>query len=226
MCRTRTSPVQRLRCHLGQSHAQRLPRFSRLVYGHICRFDDGNLLDVATDGGHRRDHGVDPAGVDASDVERTVALVAGCGELGLRLALDAADVEEQIGADDVEAAFEQSDSMVEVGHERVVEDGVGVQGDQRVDVGGGEHSGVGSTAQRSGVCACLVLRVGVDTYQFESGIVEDASQAELSHLAGGPLNDTQLAHRFLRVGGPLPGRVFGGWCSHGYDAAEQAPRTT
>jgi hypothetical protein len=186
------------RC-LGQPDAQRLPGLCRLVDRDVRRLHDRYFLDVPADGGHRRDHGVDPAGVDAGDVERTTASLTRRGQLVLRLALNAADVEEQIRADDIQPTFEQPDGVVEVSHKWVVEDRVGLQGDERVDVGGREHSSIGSTAQRSGVGSCLLLGVGVDTHQCEPWVVEDASQAQLANFSGGPLDDPQLVHDVLHL---------------------------
>jgi hypothetical protein len=107
---------------------------------------------------------------------------------------DAADVEEQVGAEHVDAVLEQPGDLVDVAGEGRVDDDVGPGGDDRVDVARRLDARIRTAAERARVHPLLLGGVGVDAYQLERRIVEDRAHRELADLAGVPLDDAQLFH--------------------------------
>ena len=102
--------------------------------------DVGELLgpDVGDRPRQRRDHEREPlgdaAGVDAGAVQGDAGLAANASN---RAALVGGRVEPAERRDHVLARLEDGGHHAGVGHERAVDDAVGVEGEQRVDVAGG-----------------------------------------------------------------------------------------
>ena len=89
---------------------------------------------------------------------------------------------------DVDAGLEDADELVGVGPHRVVDDAVGLQRQQGVDVvGGGDADGV-DAAQLADVAADLVGRPGVAADQLEVGVGDDGPDRPLADVARRPLH--------------------------------------
>ena len=76
------------------------------------------------------------AGVDAGAEHRRAAALARVDD-AIAIGAEAAAVDERGRADDVDARFEDAHELVDVRPHRVVDDAVGLQREQRVDVVGG-----------------------------------------------------------------------------------------
>ena len=98
-----------------------------------------------------------------------------------------------------------------------VDDALGVQGDQRVDVVGGDHAGrVVEPAELGGVATHLGGAGGVDADQLQIGVLDQRPEGVEADVARRELDDpachavragevpVRLAGRQLRAGGGLP----------------------
>lgn len=99
---------------------------------------------------------------------------------------------------DVGAGLEDADHLVHVEPHRVVDDAIGLEGQQRVDVIRGREPDRRESAQFADVLARLVFRPGVATDQLEIRALHDGLDRLLAHVAGRPLHDPNR-HGFLRV---------------------------
>ena len=82
--------------------------------------------------------------------------------------------DERRGGDDVDPRLEDANKFVDVDPHRVIDDDVGLQGEQRVDVIGGLDAQRRDAGEFADVAAGLVLRPGVTANQFECGIGGDS----------------------------------------------------
>src|SRR5207302_4450202 len=80
------------------------------------------------------------------------------------------------GGHDVGARLEQPAEDVDVRSVSHVEDAVGVQGDDLLDVPGGDHARRADIAQRPGVTTGLSVRVHVQPDQLEMRVLDDGAQ--------------------------------------------------
>ena len=100
------------------------------------------------------------------------------------------------GADDVDARREELGHLFDGLHRprlalSGVDDAVRVQGDQRVDVVGGDDAGgFVQSAQFGCVAADLVGASGMYSDQFEIWSSDDRPQGMSPHVAGGELDDS------------------------------------
>ena len=101
----------------------------------------------------------------------------------------------------------------DVGPVRHVDDAVGVEGEQRVDVVGGGEADRISSRQGAGIDPDLVRAVGEHADELEPGVVEDRPQGRGADDPGGPLHDPDrvgpvAVHRSLpfvdQQCGPVP----------------------
>ena len=149
-----------------------------------------HLVDAGEEAGeHQRQQVAREAGVDAAAVEARAALGARRlepGEVGRRAGrrVDEADRGDDVGARRQEAAED-----VDVGVQRGVHHAVGPEGDDGVDVVGGEHPGGADAGQLTGVLAHLVGVGDVDADQLVDGVVDDVADGDLADRSGGPLHD-------------------------------------
>ena len=177
-----------------------------------------DLVDALTDAGQRqRQPVVGEAGIDAVDVQRRTACLARLlHTLGHVLGRTRGELQEHRSArDDVDASGEQllevGDRLHEtvVGH-RAVDDAVGLEREDLVDVVGGEDAEVlAESGELTRVLADLV-RVGhpeADELEIGSGV--DAGEGVATDIAGAPLDNAQLAHS----GAPRSGKPMSrlGW---------------
>ena len=112
---------------------------------------------------------------------------------------EAPPVDERRGADDVDAGLEDADELVDVRPHRVVDDAVGPQREQRVDVVGGGDADRVDAAQLADVAADLVRRPGVAADQLEVGVGDDGPHRPLADVARRPLHHSQRHRRTPRV---------------------------
>ena len=109
---------------------------------------------------------LDEAGADAGAEHRRATPLAGVDD-AVAIGAEAAAVDERRGADDVDAGLEDADELVDVGPHRVVDDAVGLQGEQRVDVVGRGDADRVDAAQLADVAPDLVGGPGVAPDQLE-----------------------------------------------------------
>ncbi len=86
-------------------------------------------------------------------------------------------------------AVEDAHQLVDVDPHRVVDDDVGFQREQRVDVVGGGDAERLDAGQLADVAAGLVLRPGVAADEFEVRIPGDRRDGALSDISRRPLDD-------------------------------------
>ena len=137
------------------AEADRLLGGGRVVERGVGGLVDGDLVDAVADA--RRDDGqlVDVARADAGAEHGRAALLAGLGDPVAAVALVVAG-DERRRRDDVHARRQDADEFVDVDPHRVVDDDVGLQGQQRVDVVGGRDAQRLDAAQFADVEADLV----------------------------------------------------------------------
>ena len=90
---------------------------------------------------------------------------------------------------DVRAGLEQPADDVDVGPVTHVEDTVGAQRHDLVDIARGHHPGRGEAAQLAGVLALLALRVDVEPDELELGVLDHRLQGAEADVPRGPLHD-------------------------------------
>ena len=127
------------------------------------------------------------ARVDAGAEHRGTAPLAGAHET-VAVGTEAPAVDERGGADHVDAGFEDADELVDVLPHRVVDDAVGPEREQRVDVvGRGDAHGV-DPAQLADVAPDLLRRPGVAADQLEVGVSDDGAHRAPTDVARRPLH--------------------------------------
>ena len=141
---------------------------------------------------------LDVARAHAAAEHRAAALRAGIEDplpsvVGIRLAVD-----EGRRGHDVGAGLEDADHLVHVEPHRVVDDAIGLEGQQRVDVIRRREPDGREAAQLTDVLAGLVLRPGIATDQLEIRALHDRLDRLLADVAGRPLHDTNR-HCFLPI---------------------------
>ena len=97
--------------------------------------------------------------------------------------------DERRGRHDVDPGLEDPHHVVDVGPLRVVDDAVGLQREQRVDVVGGEDPERFDAAQLADVTPDLVGTPGVAPDQLEAGVGGDGDDRPPPDVAGRPLDD-------------------------------------
>ena len=104
---------------------------------------------------------------------------------GRRVRVDPAD-----RRDDVLARPEQRDDLVLVGHQRRVDDAVGVAVEDLLLAGGREHADRLAADDLADVLAVLVRAVHPGADELELGVREHVLDGGLADPAGGPLGDS------------------------------------
>ena len=95
---------------------------------------------------------------------------------------------------DVLARLEDAGDDRRVGEQRAVDHAVGVDGEQRLDVGGGGDADRVAADQRADVDAVLVGRVHPAPDQLEVGVIEHALDGGPAHPARRPLDHSKRGH--------------------------------
>src|SRR5262249_49441480 len=96
----------------------------------------------------------------------------------------------EVARDDVETGLEQPADLVEVGVVRRVADAVGAARDQRVDVVGRGDAAPLHAAELAHVPALLLGAPRVGAHELELRMLEDRLDRLPTHVAGGPLQDS------------------------------------
>ena len=162
----------------------------RVVGRGVGLLADQHVVDAVRGVGQRDGDELDVARADAAAEHRAAALRAGVEDplapvVGVRLAVD-----EGRRGDDVDAGLEDADHLVHVEPHRVVDDAVGLEGEQRVDVVRGREPDRRQSAQLTDVLAGLVLRPGVATDQLEVRALQHRLDRLPADVARRPLHDT------------------------------------
>ena len=141
------------------------------------------------------------ARVGAAAEDRAVPLLAGCGDRQHELLAPAprCDQVHHRWPDDVGAAFEEGHH---VGNAQrlalriiaLVDEAVGLQVKQGLDVVGGDDSRLARARDVAGVTTDLVGSPGVQPDQLVFGVADQAPKARHSDRAGAPCNHALLAH--------------------------------
>ena len=132
---------------------------------------------------------LDETGIDAAAEDRRAAVFACLGDAVATLAEEVAGDELRRG-DDVDARAQNSDQLVDVGEHRVVDDAIGLQREQCVDVVGRRHTERFDTAQVADVATDLVGRPRVAPDEFQCSGSGDRPHGALADIAGRPLDDS------------------------------------
>jgi hypothetical protein len=156
----------------------------------VAAFGHGDPVDpVAPAAEGEREAVGDAAGIAARGVEVDPALLAGLvqcrGHLGVL------DEGEPVGAgrDDVDAGFQQTAHLLGAPGHRTVENAIGVEGHDLVDVLGRDDSGRVDTDDLPRVATLLVVAVDLDPDEVEPRVPDDAAKGGAPHDSGGPLDD-------------------------------------
>ena len=162
----------------------------RVVGRGVCLLADQHMVDAVRGVGQGDGDEFDVARADATPEHRAAALRAGVEEplapvVGVRPTVD-----EGRRGDDVGAGLENADHLVHVEPHRVVDDAVGIEGEQRVDVVRGREPNGGKSAQLADVFAGLVLRPGVATDQLDVRAFQDCLDRLPADVARRPLHDS------------------------------------
>jgi len=107
--------------------------------------------------------------------------------------------DETRGRGDVRARLEDAHQMVDIGPLGVVHDTVGPEGQQGIDVVGGEHPDGIDAAQLPDVPTDLVGTPRVAPDDLEPGIGQRGQHRPLSDVPRGPLHDPAHRHSPRRV---------------------------
>ncbi len=128
--------------------------------------------------------------VDAAPEDRRAPVLARVDDAGAPVAERVAG-DERRGAHDVDARLEDPHHLVDVGPLRVVDDAVGPQREQRVDVVGGEDPERFDPAQLADVAPDLVGPPGVATDELQAGVGRDGDDRPSADVARRPLDDAE-----------------------------------
>ena len=165
-------------------------RVRRVVEGGVGRLVDGDLVDAVADARGGDAHQLDEAGADARAEHRRPAALAR-GRDAVVVVAEPSAVDERRRADDVHPCFEDADHLVGVGPHRVVDDAVGLQRQEGLDVVGRLDAHGLDPAQLAHVAAGLVGGPGVAADELEVGVGDDGADRPLAHVARGPLHDAE-----------------------------------
>ena len=202
--RSQTCSVKIELLNARKSVAVGLIDFDGLPECHVVERDSGALVDrpvgallqrdLVDRSAHarkrQRQHTREVAGVEATAVHRAGALLAGREDAVAIGGVDPRRVEQKCRRDNVFPAFQQSANVIEMRGARGVEDAVGVQLQDLLDVGGRGHADRLAADERADVDT--VLRLGVDQRADEVeivAVVEDGGDDLAAHRAGAPLNN-------------------------------------
>ena len=170
-------------------------RGRRVVAGRVGRLADRDLVDPIADAGEHDAQQLGPPRADPRAEERRAASLARLDQ-SLAIRAQPPAVDERRRGDDVDTGFEDPHELVDRRPHRVVDDAVGAQREQRVDVVGGGHAQRIQATQLTDVASDLVGRPRVAAHQLQPGIPGDRDHRLLAHVSGGPLHDSKR-HRPL-----------------------------
>ena len=196
MCTASSNTAGAFRRHrpAGRGRRSRIPKparalgVGRVVEGGVGGFGDDDLVDAVA--GRRRDDGqqLGESGADAGTEHRRAALLARLFDAVAPFAQVAAG-DERRGRHHVHPRGKDAHQFVDVDPHRVVDDAVGLQRQQRVDVVGGFDAEWFDADQLADVAAGLVLRPGVAPDQFIVRVLGDRLDRAFSDISRRPLDD-------------------------------------
>jgi hypothetical protein len=157
-----------------------------VVEGRVGRLVDGDLVDPVADARGGDADQLDEAGADARPEHRRPAALAGPHD-AIAVGARGTPVDERGRADDVDAGLEDAYDLVGVGPHRVVDDAVGLQREEEIDVIGGGDADRVDAAELTDVAADLAGGPGVAPDELEVAVGDDGADRPPADVARGPL---------------------------------------